>query len=198
MIKYTDEHLLIGQIGIFFTLLASAAALVAFYAYYRTTVLTDTLEERPWKLLSRGAFIVNAISVLALFVTLYLIIYNHYFEYKYAHQHSKRSLDVQYLLSCFWEGQEGSFMLWGFWNAVIGLVLLKFSNKWEAPVMTVVSLLQVFLATFLIGIYFFDLRIGTNPFVLMRNEFPDAPIFQDPDYLSKYLTDGNGLNVLLQ
>jgi len=22
----------------------------------------------------------------------------------------------------------------------------------------------------------------------MRNEFPDAPIFQDPDYLSKYLT----------
>jgi cytochrome c-type biogenesis protein CcmF len=198
MIKYTDEHLLIGQIGIFFTLLAFAAALVAFYAYYRTTVLTDTLEERPWKLLSRGAFIVNAISVLALFVTLYLIIYNHYFEYKYAHQHSKRSLDVQYLLSCFWEGQEGSFMLWGFWNAVIGLVLLKFSSKWEAPVMTVVSLLQVFLATFLIGIYFFDLRIGTNPFVLMRNEFPDAPIFQDPDYLSKYLTDGNGLNVLLQ
>lgn len=198
MIKYTDEHLLIGQIGIFFTLLAFAAALVAFYAYYRTTKLTDTLLEGPWKLLSRGAFIVNAISVLALFVTLYLIIYNHYFEYKYAHQHSKRSLDVQYLLSCFWEGQEGSFMLWGFWNAVIGLVLLKFSNKWEAPVMTVVSLLQVFLATFLIGIYFFDLRIGTNPFVLMRNEFPDAPIFQDPDYLSKYLTDGNGLNVLLQ
>ncbi|MFZ9687627.1 MAG: cytochrome c biogenesis protein CcsA [Chitinophagaceae bacterium] len=198
MIKYTDEHLLIGQIGTFFTLLAFAAALVAFFSYYKTTQLSDTLEERPWKLLSRGAFIVNAISVLALFVTLYLIIYNHYFEYKYAHQHSKRSLDVQYLLSCFWEGQEGSFMLWGFWNAVIGLVLLKFAKKWEAPVMTVVSLLQVFLASFLIGIYFFDQRIGSNPFVLMRNEFPDAPIFQDPNYLSKYLTDGNGLNILLQ
>ena len=61
MIKYTDEHLLIGQIGIFFTLLAFAAALVAFYAYYRTTKLTDTLEEGPWKSLSRAAFIVNAI-----------------------------------------------------------------------------------------------------------------------------------------
>ena len=198
MIKYTDEHLLIGQIGTFFTLLAFAAALVAFFSYYKTTRYADTLDEKSWKSLSRAAFVINAVSILAVFVTLYLIIYNHYFEYKYAHQHSKRSLDVQYLLSCFWEGQEGSFMLWGFWNAVIGLVLLKFSKKWEAPVMTVISLLQVFLASFLIGIYFFDLRIGSNPFVLMRNEFPDAPIFQDPDYLTKYLTDGNGLNVLLQ
>ncbi|MEY2587395.1 MAG: cytochrome c biosis protein CcsA [Bacteroidota bacterium] len=198
MIKYTDEHLLIGQIGIFFTLLAFAAALVSFYAYYKSTVLSDTLNEKSWKVLSRSAFIVNAVSVIAVFFTLYLIIYNHYFEYKYAHQHSKRSLDVQYLLSCFWEGQEGSFMLWGFWNAVLGLVLLKVAKKWEAPVMTVISLVQVFLASFLIGIYFFDVRIGSNPFVLMRNEFPDAPIFQDPDYLSKYLTDGNGLNVLLQ
>ncbi|MEY4113835.1 MAG: cytochrome c biosis protein CcsA [Bacteroidota bacterium] len=198
MIKYTDEHLLIGQIGTFFTLLAFAAAMVAFFSYYKTTRHADTLDEKSWKSLSRAAFVINAVSILAVFVTLYLIIYNHYFEYKYAHQHSKRSLDVQYLLSCFWEGQEGSFMLWGFWNAVIGLVLLKFSKKWEAPVMTVISLLQVFLASFLIGIYFFDLRIGSNPFVLMRNEFPDAPIFQDPDYLTKYLTDGNGLNVLLQ
>ena len=121
MIKYTDEHLLIGQIGTFFTLLAFAAALVAFFSYYKTTRHADTLDEKSWKSLSRAAFLINAVSILAVFVTLYLIIYNHYFEYKYAHQHSKRSLDVQYLLSCFWEGQEGSFMLWGFWNAVIGL-----------------------------------------------------------------------------
>lgn len=198
MIKYTDEHLLIGQIGIFFTLLGLAAALVAFYSYFRSTQLSNTLEESPWKTLSRAAFVTNAISILSVFIILYLIIYNHYFEYKYAHQHSKRSLDLQYLLSCFWEGQEGSFMLWGFWNAFLGLILLRFSKKWEAPVMTVISLLQVFLFSFLVGIYFFDFRIGSNPFVLMRNEFPNAPIFQDPDYLSKYLTDGNGLNVLLQ
>ncbi len=105
---------------------------------------------------------------------------------------------MQYLLGCFWEGQEGSFMLWGFWNALLGILLIRWSKKWEFPVMTVMSLVQLFLASFLIGIYFFDVRIGTNPFVLMRNEFPDAPIFQDADYLSKYLTDGNGLNVLLQ
>ena len=188
--------MLIGQIGNFITLLTFCSSLLAAYAFFRAASAKDMLEERPWLKLGRVSFIISAIAIVALFLTLYLIIYNHYFEYKYAHQHSKRSLDMQYLLSCFWEGQEGSFMLWGFWNAMLGLVLVRTARKWEPPVMVTISLVQMFLASFLIGIYFFDIRIGTNPFVLMRNEFPDAPIFQDPEYLTKYLTDGNGLNIL--
>jgi len=196
---YEGEHLLIGQVGHFFALLALAASIVASFAYYKSTVIPlETAENGQWKKIARSGYILNVISVLALFLILYLIIYNHYFEYKYAHQHSKRSLDVQYLLSCFWEGQEGSFMLWSFWNAMLGLFVMRTAKQWEAPVMTFMSLAQVFLATFLMGIYFFDVRIGTSPFVLMRNEFPDAPVFQDPQYLFKYLTDGNGLNILLQ
>lgn len=198
MINYNGEHLLIGQIGYFLTVLALCSALLAAFANWRAAAAKDKLDEQPWQRLARISFITNTIVVIGLFITLYLIIYNHYFEYKYAHQHSKRSLDMQYLLSCFWEGQEGSFMLWAFWNGILGVALIKWSKRWEFPVMTVMSMLQLFLASFLIGIYFFDLRIGTNPFVLMRNEFPDAPIFQDPDYLTKYLTDGNGLNILLQ
>ena len=198
MIKFNGEHLLIGQIGYFLTLLAFCSALVAAYSNFKAAGSKDILEERSWQKLARISFLTNVVAVIGLFLTLYLIIYNHYFEYKYAHQHSKRSLDMQYLLSCFWEGQEGSFMLWGFWNAMLGLALIRWSKKWEFPVMTVMSMVQLFLASFLMGIYFFDIRIGTNPFVLMRNEFPDAPIFQDADYLAKYLTDGNGLNILLQ
>ncbi len=198
MIKFNGEHLLIGQIGYFLTLLAFCSALVAAYSNFKAAGSKDMLEERSWQKLARISFLTNVVAVIGLFLTLYLIIYNHYFEYKYAHQHSKRSLDMQYLLSCFWEGQEGSFMLWGFWNAMLGLALIRWSKKWEFPVMTVMSMVQLFLASFLMGIYFFDIRIGTNPFVLMRNEFPDAPIFQDADYLAKYLTDGNGLNILLQ
>jgi len=198
MIEYNGEHLLIGQIGMFLTLLAFFSALVAAFSNFRAAGAADAIQEKPWQRLARVSFILNVLSVIGLFVTLYLIIYNHYFEYKYAHQHSKRSLDVQYLLSCFWEGQEGSFMLWAFWNAVLGLLLIRWSKKWEYPVMAIMSMAQVFLATFLIGIYFFDIKIGSNPFVLMRSEFPDAPIFRDPDYLTKYITDGNGLNILLQ
>lgn len=196
--RYEGEHILIGQIGHFFTLLSLVASMAAAFSYYKSSVSIAEDARRSWNRLARTAFIVDVICVLAIFFVLYLIIYNHYFEYKYAHQHSKRSLDMQYLLSCFWEGQEGSFMLWSFWNAILGFVVIRTAKQWEAPVMTMVSIAQVFLASFLIGIYFFDVRIGTSPFVMMRNEFPDAPIFQDPQYLLKYLTDGNGLNILLQ
>jgi cytochrome c-type biogenesis protein CcmF len=196
--RYEGEHLLIGQLGHFFAVLSLVASLAALYAYARAASLGASPLAAGWRRIGRIAFITDAVSVLLVFVSLYLIIYNHWFEYRYAHQHSKRSLDVQYLLSCFWEGQEGSFMLWSFWNAVLGLVVMRSARTWEAPVMAVMALAQVFLASFLVGIYFFDLRVGSSPFVLMRNEFPDAPIFRDPQYLYKYLVDGNGLNILLQ
>ena len=196
--RYEGEHLLIGQIGHFFALLSLVASITATVAYFKSAQSLNINESLAWKKMGKISFFIQVISVLAIFVTLYLIIYNHYFEYKYAHQHSKRSLDVQYLLSCFWEGQEGSFMLWTFWQSMLGLAVMRTAKKWEAPVMTIISLSQVFLASFLIGIYFFDIRLGTSPFVLMRNEFPEAPIFKDPQYLFKYLTDGNGLNILLQ
>jgi cytochrome c-type biogenesis protein CcmF len=197
--RYEGEHLLIGQLGHFFVLTIMIAALVSTYAFFRSVRTAGTDMQRGWTRLGRISFGVSAFSVIAVFFILFLIIYNHYFEYQYAHQHSKRSLDMQYLLSCFWEGQEGSFMLWAFWQSVLGLVIIrKAGNKWESPVMVFIALAQVFLSSFLIGLYFTDLRVGSSPFVLMRNEFADAPIFRDPQYLSKYITDGNGLNVLLQ
>lgn len=195
--RYEGEHLLIGQIGHFLAVLSFVASLLAAFAYFRAANEESALSG-SWKKTGRIAFLLQSFSIIAVFFVLYLIIYNHYFEYKYAHQHSKRSLDMQYLLSCFWEGQEGSFMLWTFWQSILGLVVMRTARQWEAPVMSIISLAQLFLASFIIGIYFFDVKIGSSPFVLMRNEFPDAPIFQDPNYLFKYLTDGNGLNILLQ
>lgn len=195
---YQGEHLFIGQFGHFSVLLSFVASIIATFAYFKATQASIPDEHTRWKKLARTAFIIETVAVIAIFISLYTIIYNHYFEYKYAHQHSKRSLPVKYLLSCLWEGQEGSFMLWNFWHCILGLGIMLKSKKWEAPVMTFISLVQVFLATFILGIYFFDVKIGSSPFVLMRNEFPGAPVFQDPLYLQKYLRDGNGLNVLLQ
>lgn len=146
--------------------------------------------------------------MIAIFATLYHIISNHYFEYKYAWQHSSTALAPKYLLSCFWEGQEGSFLLWSFWHCMLGLVFIWRGKKWEAPVMTIVSFAQVLLATMVLGIHFFGLKSGSNPFILMRNSglLDNAPAFFDPvtgllkqNYVSiLYKQDGNGLNILLQ
>ena len=149
-----------------------------------------------WKKLARIFFITEAISILAIFTILFYIISHHLFEYKYAWQHSSLSLEMKYLLSCFWEGQEGSFLLWSFWHCVLGLVVIKTAKQWEAPVMTVVSFAQVFLATMLVGITVFGLHVGANPFLLLRIGV-QAPIFSRPEYLS-LVKDGNDLNPLLQ
>ncbi|MCY7356710.1 MAG: cytochrome C biogenesis protein, partial [Rudanella sp.] len=58
-----------------------------------------------WRTLARWAFYVHGAAVIGIIVCLYSIIYNHYFEYQYAWSHSSLALPLQYVVSCFWEGQ---------------------------------------------------------------------------------------------
>src|SRR5690349_6503857 len=151
--KYLGEHLLPGQYGHFFIVLSLVASLVATFSYFKSTSSKLESDAGYWKKLARYAFIIETVSIAAIFSILFYIIYNHLFEYKYAWQHSSRSLEVKYLLSCFWEGQEGSFLLWSIWHSVLGLILIKTAGKWEAPVMTIISFAQFCLATMIAGIY---------------------------------------------
>lgn len=194
--NYIGEHLLPGQIGHFFAILSLIASLVATIAYLKASRLAGMPEQQSWLRLARLAFLTETISVLVLFATLFYLISNHYFEYKYVYAHSDLSLQPEYLLSCFWEGQEGSFMLWSFWHCVLGWVLIWRAKVWEAGVMTVISFAQFTLATMVLGIYIFGVRIGSSPFALLRNEM-DWPILSRPDYLTA-VVDGKGLNTLLQ
>ena len=194
--QYIGEHLLPGQFGHFFIVLSLVASLVATIAFFVANKTVDLTNKNSWLRIARMAFLLETVSVIAIFCILYFIISHHYFEYKYVWQHSDKSLQLEYLLSCFWEGQEGSFLLWSFWHCVLGWILIWKSKEWEAGVMTVVSFAQFCLATMVLGVYFFGHKVGSNPFVLLRNEM-DAPIFANANYLTM-VKDGNGLNTLLQ
>ena len=206
--NYIGEHLLPGQIGHFLLVLSLVASLVATFAYFKATVIRQVVDVAYWKRLGRAAFIIEVVSVVSIIAILYYINANHLFEYKYAWQHSSRSLEPKYLLASIWEGQEGSFLLWSIGHCVLGLVLIRTSKQWEAPVMTVVSFTQFLLATMVIGIYIFGEKIGSNPFILLRESgvLDNAPALHinfdlnEPireDYLSS-IKDGNDLNPLLQ
>jgi cytochrome c-type biogenesis protein CcmF len=207
---YIGEHRLPGQFGHFFIVLSLIASLVATFSYFKSAQSKNDIDGGYWKKLARYAFITECISVFSIFAILFYIISNHLFEYKYAWQHSSKSLEVKYLLACFWEGQEGSFLLWSLWHCVLGLILIKTTKKWESSVMTVVSFAQFCLATMLAGLYVFGHKIGSNPFILLRESevFSNAPGMHidfdinnpvRPDYMSlKQMQDGNDLNPLLQ
>ena len=194
--QFIGEHLLPGQIGYFLSILSFVASLVATFSFAKAFYAKEMVVEASWKKLARTAFLIEALTVVGSFVVLFYVIYNHLFEYKYAYTHSDKNLPFEYLLSCFWEGQEGSFLLWSFWHAVLGLILIKTAKAHEAGVMMVISFAQLMLASMVIGLYVFDVKIGSSPFILLRHEM-NWPILSRPDYV-QLLKDGTGLNTLLQ
>jgi cytochrome c-type biogenesis protein CcmF len=142
-INFIGEHTVPGQVGHLLALLAFVAALFSTIGYIYATNSDDP----RWKRLSRIGFYLHTIGVLGVIATIFYILQAHYFEYKYVWQHSSNDLPLYYLVSSFWEGQEGSFLLWSFWHVLIGLLLIRSGGKWEAPVMSVLSLTQMSICT---------------------------------------------------
>lgn len=194
--QFEGEHLLPGQIGHFFVLLAFVASIISTIAYITASRKTDLVQKLSWMRFARMAFATQLVSAVIIFIIIFYICANHLFEYMYAYKHASKELEPKYLLACIWEGQEGSFLLWTIWHSVLGIFIMFRSKDWEAPVMSVISLAQVFLLMMLLGLYVGDIRLGSNPFTFTRNEIA-GPIFSQPNYLS-FIKDGVGLNVLLR
>ena len=184
-------HYWIGNLGHLFVIISFVTALVATFAYLQGYLKQDI----SWVQTARTAFYVHTAAVTGIVVTLFLIIQNNYFEYHYAWSHSSKYLPFYYKISAFWEGQEGSFLLWLFWHVVLGVILIRTSRNWESPAMFVFSLVQAFLASMILGIVVLNIKIGSSPFMLLRDVM-DAPVFKiDPEFVP---VDGSGLNPLLQ
>jgi cytochrome c-type biogenesis protein CcmF len=122
---------------------------------------------------ARRSYRLFALSVVLVAVVLGVLLVRRDFRIEYVYQYSGLDLPVHYQFAAFWAGQKGSFLIWLFWGAVLGLPLIKASGRREAPVMAVYTLT-------LIGLLFILVR--ENPFVMLT----EAPV------------DGKGLNPLLQ
>jgi cytochrome c-type biogenesis protein CcmF len=72
-------------------------------------------------------------------ILLYLIL-THDFRLHYVFSYSDLSLPWFYLASTFWAGQEGSFLLWILWGAVIGIFFIRFSRHYENRALLVYNL----------------------------------------------------------
>ncbi|MEN7548641.1 cytochrome c biogenesis protein CcsA [Rapidithrix thailandica] len=188
-------HTFIGQLGSLMVNTAFITAILTAVAYWMASRSQADLQEKSWRKFGRISFMIHGLAVMGTVACLFFIIYNHYYEYHYAWSHSSNNLPVHFMISCFWEGQEGSFLLWIFWNVLLGFVLLKSAKNWEKHVMPVFAIVQAFLVSMILGVVIFNLKIGSSPFILLRDVI-DAPIFKmDPNFVPE---DGNGLNPLLQ
>lgn len=196
-IQYIGEHLFPGTIGQIFVWISFIASFFAAALYLLSHFRTG--DEKRWQNFARSFYFLHALTLVAVGIILYYLIFNHFFEYSYVWQYSSKTLPVKYIISCFWAGQEGSFLVWALWQALIGISLVFLAKKWESQVMAVFSFSQVFVTSMLLGVDFLGMNIGASPFTLLREtvETVKDTIFAQPNYLSM-IEDGNGLNPLLE
>jgi cytochrome c-type biogenesis protein CcmF len=100
----------------------------------------------------RWAFIIAASAVVGAAAFLLHLILTHQFQYTYVWSYSSRELPTPLLISTFYAGQEGSFMLWTLYTSLIGLLLMRYTAKmkYEAEVMCVYGLMLLMLLVMLL------------------------------------------------
>lgn len=198
-IEYIGEHLWPGRLGQMAIILGLVSGLLAMVAYFFATRHRERSDAGGWKAIGRAGFLLHGASVFSVIGIIFYVMTQQYYEYQYVWAHVSEDLPFKYIFSAFWEGQEGSFLLWMFWHVVLGFILMFTSGKWEGPVMATLAGIEVIIISMILGVYvgFGDepTRVGSNPLLLLRQTM-DAPIFANADYLS--LIKGNGLNPLLQ
>jgi cytochrome c-type biogenesis protein CcmF len=119
-LNYIGEALIYKQLGHFFLVFGFVTSLLGAAGYFFATQKRHLPEYEGWRKIGRWGFILHGISVFTIMATITAAMLNHRFEYQYVWQHVSEDLPFQYIFSAFWEGQEGSFLLWMFWHAVLG------------------------------------------------------------------------------
>jgi cytochrome c-type biogenesis protein CcmF len=132
-------------------------------------------EAQAW---ARQFFIVAVVAVALASAALLYLILTHDFRYHYVFSYSDRSLPTSYLVSTFWAGQEGSFLLWLLAGMLIGVPLIRAARHYENRVMI-----------------FYNLTLLSLVAILLRQS-PFRPLEGLPPGQLPF--DGQGLNPLLQ
>src|SRR5690554_5343719 len=208
------SNLIYGQLGHFFLITSFVAGIVSGLSYFLSVRNSDQpTVSHTWLKTGRYWFIAHGVSTLGAVAMLFMMLQLHLFEYQYVYQHSSKELPFKYVFSAFWEGQEGSTLLWMFWHTILGFVLLFRAKKWEAPVLAILALAQVMLVSMELGFhlkvpnieldfspFYFafnwgDYKLGSNPFALLRDSMSLPIMSIDPNFKFE---DGTGLNPLLQ
>ncbi len=168
---------MIGSIAMSVVLAAAVAGMVLYglVASGRTQFLT-------------AARILTHIAIWSMFLaagTLLYLIFNYRFDINYVFEHVSRSLSKPLLFATFYASQEGSFMLWALFTAIVAIFLIPYAQRqrYEAPVMAVYLAVFAFLALML---------VANSPFESIYSAHPGEGL------LGVIPQDGKGLNPSLE
>lgn len=154
------------MLGSIFLSLAFAMTLISGVSY--AMALRNGLTERYVRI-ARYGFHGAVMSFLFASAVLMYLILTHQFQYTYVHQYSSTNLSRPLLMASFYAGQEGSFMLWTLFTALIGVFVLGYAQRvrYEAEVMA--PFMMVLFCLLLI-------LLVKSPFRTIYQSFPEENI----------------------
>jgi cytochrome c-type biogenesis protein CcmF len=159
-----------GTILMWTAMLAGIASTITYWLSIR--------EPERWRAPARQSYVLMTFAIIAGSALLMYLLVTHDYRLHYVWAYSDNLLPLHYLISTFWGGQEGSFLLWIFFGVLLGLPLMRYARSYEPRVMVVYNLTLLSLILLLVK--------------------------QDPFRFHQGLTaamtpmDGQGLNPLLQ
>lgn len=131
---------MIGSIILTFALVFSIISMVMYYLNFKG--YSNTISY------ARIFYHLTSIFVIVASTFLWYYLLTHQYQYKYVFSYSNNSLTTGLLLSSFWGGQEGSFMLWILLTVIVGIILQSYTSKrgdLEPRIMAVFTLAISFL-----------------------------------------------------
>lgn len=132
------------------------------------------------------SFFTGIAGIVAASIFLLFNIFAHNFTITYVWSYSSRQLPFFLLLSSFYAGQEGSFLLWSLWMSLISFIFYFYAKKNDLGYLplSILSLSILFITIIL---------IFKSPFADLWESFPDGNI--PKDFVPQ---DGRGLNPILE
>ena len=108
-------------------------------------------------------------------IYLFYLFFSDNFAFRYVYEYSESSQPFFYVLSAFWGGQEGTYLLWLFLSALGGFLILRRGGNYRDCGLAFYSLVNLF---------FLFLLIKASPFVRLDFVPPDGlglnPLLRDP------------------
>ena len=168
---------MIGKIFLDITL---AALLFSSILYFLST------RSEKWIKYARWLFYISVAGIVLASFYLLANILTHNFEITYVWEHSSKHLEDYLLISSFYAGQQGSFLLWLLFFAVVGLLFRVSSRKvgYESLNMAFFTLTMFFIALML---------VMKNPFDYIWETYA-----ADGIEIGYKPMDGRGLNPVLE
>jgi len=95
------------------------------------------------------AYYVLIFLALATSAYMYILIFRHDFSIEYIYSYSSSNLPTHFLISSFWAGQEGTYLLWLVLSSLFGIIIIRNGGKYKMAAMAFYSLITVFLTLML-------------------------------------------------